>query len=202
MNLAEKSSKPAEEILPAVYCQLRQLAAARLFHERPGQTLQATALVHEAWLRIAGRKQHPWHSRAEFFHAAALAMRRILIESARRKQRRRALEGGERVPLEEAQLASPLPDEELLALDEALRELAQNHSPAAQLVEVRFFGGLTQAEAAEQLGLSRSSAHRLWLLARSWLYARMHPPEENRPAHHSGAGQASSVKQIGDSHRL
>jgi len=159
---------------------LQRLAAARLAREKPGQTLQATALVHEAWLRIAGLKQHPWHSRADFFHAAAQAMRRILIENARRKQRRRALEGGDRVPLEDAQLVSPLPDEDLLALDEGLRELARNHPPAAHLVELRFFAGLTQAEAAEQLGISRSTADRLWLLARSWLYARIRLPEEGR----------------------
>ena len=165
--------KAAEELLPLVYNELRRLAAARLSHEKPGQTLQATALVHEAWLRIAGPKEHQWHSRAEFFHAAAMAMRRILIENARRKQRRRVLEGGDRVPLEYTELVSPLPDEELLALDEGLRELATHHPPAARLVELRFFTGLTQAEAAEQLGISRSTADRLWLLARSWLYARI-----------------------------
>ena len=168
------------ELLPEVYHQLRQLAAARLSHEKPGQTLQATALVHEAWLRIAGLKHRQWHSRAEFFHAAAQAMRRILVENARRKQRREALEGGKRVPLEDAQLSSPLPDEDLLALDENLRELAKHHPPAAQLVDLRFFAGLTQAEAAEQLGLSRSSADRLWLLARSWLYARIRLPVVGR----------------------
>src|SRR5512139_2348632 len=124
-SLGERRS--STELLPEVYHQLRQLAAARLSHEKPGQTLQATALVHEAWLRIAGAKHHPWHSRAEFFHAAAQAMRRILIENARRKQRRRALEGGDRVPLEAGQLASPLPDEDLLALDEGLRDLATKH---------------------------------------------------------------------------
>jgi RNA polymerase sigma factor (TIGR02999 family) len=172
--------KAAEELLPEVYHELRRLAAARLCHEKPGQTLQATALVHEAWLRIAGLKQHPWHSRAEFFYAAAQAMRRILVENARRKQRRRALEGGDRVPLEHARLISPLPDEDLLALDEGLRELARNRPPAARLVELRFFAGLTQAEAAEQLGISRSTADRLWLLARSWLYARIRLPEEGR----------------------
>ncbi len=175
--LAQGDSKAAEELLPEVYHELRHLAAARLSHEKPGQTLQATALVHEAWLRIAGSKQHAWHSRAQFFHAAAQAMRRILIENARRKQRRRALEGGERVPLDYTPLISPLPDEDLLALDEGLRELARNHPPAAQLVELRFFAGLTQAEAAEQLAISRSTADRLWLLARSWLYARIRLPE-------------------------
>ena len=173
-------AKAAEDLLPLVYDELRRLAAHKMAHEKPGQTLQATALVHEAWLRVAGPRQHLWHSRAEFFHAAAQAMRRILVENARRKQRRRALEGGDRVPLEDAQLISPLPDEELLALDEGLGELAKNHPPAARLVELRFFAGLTQAEAAEQLGVSRSTADRLWLLARSWLYARIRLPGEGR----------------------
>jgi len=175
--IAQGDPKAAEELLPQVYQQLRHLAAARLSHEKPGQTLQATALVHEVWLRIAGKNEHSWHSRAEFFHAAAQAMRRILVENARRKQRRRALEGGERVPLEESQMVSPLPDEDLLALDEGLHELAKNHPPAARLVDLRFFAGLTQAEAAEQLGISRSTADRLWLLARSWLYARIRLPD-------------------------
>ena len=169
--------KAAEELLPEVYQQLRHLAAARLSHEKPGQTLQATALVHEAWLRIAGLKQHQWHSRAEFFHAAAQAMRRILVENARRKQRRENLEGGQRVPLEYVEVTSPLPDDQLLALDEGLGELAKHHPVAARLVDLRFFVGLTQAEAAEQLGISRSTADRLWLLARTWLYARVCMPE-------------------------
>jgi RNA polymerase sigma factor (TIGR02999 family) len=167
----------ATKLLPEIYNDLRQLAAARLSREKPGQTLQATALVHEAWLRIAGIHEHPWRNRAEFFSAAAQAMRRILVENARRKQRRKAIQGGERVPLDGAQLASPLPDEDLLALDEGLRELAQHHASAARLVDLRFFAGLTQTEAAEQLGISRSTADRLWLLARSWLYARVRMPE-------------------------
>jgi RNA polymerase sigma factor (TIGR02999 family) len=187
--IAQGDTKAAEELLPDVYHQLRHLAAARLSHEKPGQTLQATALVHEAWLRIAGPKHHEWHSRAEFFHAAAQAMRRILVESARRKQRRRRLEGGERVPLEYVQLISPLPDEDLLALDEGLHELARNHPPAAQLVELRFFAGLTQAQAAEQMGISRSTADRLWLLARSWLYARIRPPEAGRTEKRPGSSR-------------
>ncbi len=181
-SIAQGDSKAGEELLPLVYDELRKLAAVRLSHEKPGQTLQATALVHEAWLRIAGPRERVWHSRAEFFYAAAQAMRRILVENARRKQRRRALEGGDRVPLERAQLTSPLPDEELLALDEGLRELAEHHPSAVQLVELRFFTGLTQAEAAEQMGMSRSSADRLWLLARSWLYARIRLPEKGPEA--------------------
>ena len=165
------------ELLPQVYDELRRLAAQRLSHEKPGQTLQATALVHEAWLRIAGIHDHPWQSRAEFFSSAAQAMRRILVENARRKQRRKALEGGDRVPLEHARLVSPVPDEELLALDEGLRQLAEQHPMAARLVDLRFFAGLKQAQAAEQLGISRSTADRLWLLARSWLYAQLRMPE-------------------------
>jgi RNA polymerase sigma factor (TIGR02999 family) len=179
--VAQGDSKAAAELLPEVYHQLRHLAAAKLSCEKPGQTLQATALVHEAWLRIAGLKHHGWRSRAEFFHAAAQAMRPILVERARRKQRRRKLEGGGRVPLEQEQLVSPLPDEDLLALDEGLRELASTHPQAAQLVELRFFAGLRQTEAAEQMGISRSTADRLWLLARSWLYARIRLPEEGQP---------------------
>lgn len=168
----------ADELLPEIYNELRQLAAARLSHEKPGQTLQATALVHEVWLRIAGIHKRPWHNRAEFFAAAAQAMRCILVENARRKQRRQAIQGGERAPLDCAQLASPLPNEDLLALDEGLRQLAEKHPSAARLVDLRFFAGLTQTEAAEQLGVSRSTADRLWLLARSWLYARVRMPEE------------------------
>jgi RNA polymerase sigma factor (TIGR02999 family) len=168
----------ATELLAEIYNELRRLAASRLAHEKPGQTLQATALVHEAWLRIAGIHEHPWQNRAEFFAAAAQAMRRILVENARRKQRRKVIQGGERVLLDCEQLASPLPDEDLLALDEGLRQLAEHHPSAARLVDLRFFAGLTQTEAAEQLGISRSTADRLWLLARSWLYARVRMPEE------------------------
>ena len=193
----------AEELLPLVYEELRRLAAQRLSHEKPGHTLQATALVHEAWLRIAGIHDHPWQSRAEFFAAAGRAMRRILVENARRKNRRRNLEGGERVPIDGVQLSSPLPDDDLLALDEALHELAGHHPQAARLVDLRFFVGLKQAEAAEQLGVSRSTADRLWLLARSWLYARIRLPESDSKA---GAleqhDSTQSVKQISNSRRL
>lgn len=196
-----KAPQSAAELLPVVYEELRRLASHKLAQEKPGQTLQATALVHEAWLRIAGLKHQGWHSRAEFFSAAALAMRRILIENARRKLRRRVLEGGDRVPLECAQLTSPLPDDQLLALDEGLDELGKHHPQAAQLVELRFFGGLTQAEAAEQLSISRSTADRLWLLARSWLYARIRLPEEGRTVARPEQEPLDCVKQIGRSRR-
>jgi len=189
------------EVLPQVYNELRRLAAQRFAREKPGQTLQATALVHEAWLRIAGLHDHPWQSRAEFFSSAARAMRRILVENARRKQRRRALEGGDRVTMEQAQLVSPVPDDELLALDEGLRKLAEHHPLAARLVDLRFFAGLKQAEAAEQLGVSRSSADRLWLLARSWLYAWVRTPEEAKANEGPGGEESLSVKQNGRSRR-
>jgi RNA polymerase sigma factor (TIGR02999 family) len=187
--------------LSQVYTELRQLASFRLARERPGQTLQATALVHEAWLRIAGHHEPSWQNRTEFFSAAAQAMRRILVENARRKQRRKKLEGGDRVPLEKVQLAAPLPDEELIALDAALHEFARHHPLAERLVQLRFFAGLTQTEAAEQLGISRSTADRLWLLARSWLYARIHTPEVVGSEKHQNHAGPICVKQIRRSHR-
>ncbi len=168
----------AVELLPMVYDELRRLAAAKLAKERPDQPLQAAALVHEAWLRIACAHDHPWKNSAQFLSAAALAMRRILIENARREQRRRAIEGGDRIPLEQAQLASSPPNDYVLALDEGLDELAKHHPMAARLVDLRFFVGLTQSEAAGRPGISRSTADRLWRLARSWLYVSIRPPEE------------------------
>jgi RNA polymerase sigma factor (TIGR02999 family) len=163
----------AENLLPLVYNELRQLAAARLARERPGQTLQATALVHEAWLRLANSEPVQWNSRNHFFSAAAQAMRRILVENARRKNRLK--HGGEfqRVDIAEIDLPSPMPDDELLALDEALQKLAQTDPESAQLVQLCFFGGLTQADAAEQIGVSRATAERTWAYAKAWLYKEM-----------------------------
>jgi RNA polymerase sigma factor (TIGR02999 family) len=165
------------ELLPQLYAELRKLAAHRLARERPGQTLQATALVHEAWLRLENSPNQKWNGRAHFFAAAAEAMRRILVDNARRKQRLKHGGGGERVEIEAVELAAPLPDEQLLELDEALNQLAGLDPPAAQLVKLRFFAGLTQAEAAEQLGLSRSTADRTWQFARAWLFDRIRPPD-------------------------
>ncbi len=161
------------ELLPLVYQELRRVAARRLSQELPGQTLQPTALVHEAWLRVAGDHDHPWNSPGHFFCAAAEAIRRILVEQARRKRRLKRGGGSEKVPLDALQLAIPLPDDELLALDEALTELAQSDPAAAELVKLRFFVGLTQAEACEQLGISRSTADRTWAFARLWLFSRV-----------------------------
>jgi RNA polymerase sigma factor (TIGR02999 family) len=164
----------ASQLLPLVYEALRRLAAQRLAHEAPGQTLQATALVHEVYLRLVGKGegQH-WDSRGHFFAAAAEAMRRILVENARRKKRRKR--GGElqRVDLQLAEVPSaPVPDE-LLALDEALDLLAQEDPQKAELVKLRFFAGLSVEEAAHCLGISRATADRFWAYARAWLYERI-----------------------------
>ena len=161
------------ELLPLVYDELRRLAAHKLSQERPGQTLQATALVHEAWLRLAGVDGQQWEGRKHFFAAAAEAMRRILIENARRKQRQKRGGGSERVDIEQIQLAEPLPSTDLLALDEALTELARRDPPAAELVQLRFFAGLTQQQAADLLGISPRTAARTWAYARAWLFQQI-----------------------------
>jgi RNA polymerase sigma factor (TIGR02999 family) len=160
----------AENLLPLVYEELRRVAAARLAQERPGQTLQATALVHEAWLRVTSPGQPQWQGRRHFLGAAAEAMRRILVENARRKKRLR--HGGElqRVDIAEVELASPMPDDKLLALDAALDKLAELNPRAAELVKLCFFTGLTQEQAAEQVGVSVATAERTWTFARAWLF--------------------------------
>jgi RNA polymerase sigma factor (TIGR02999 family) len=169
----------AEQLLPLVYQELRQLAAQRLAQEKPGQTLEATALVHEAYLRLvasgdasAPREQH-WNSRGHFFAAAAEAMRRILIESARRKGRRKR--GGD-WQRRDIQIHSPAvegPDTDVLAVDEALSQLACEHPEEAELVKLRYFAGLTLAEAASALGISTATADRRWRYARAWLARRL-----------------------------
>jgi RNA polymerase sigma factor (TIGR02999 family) len=160
----------AAELLPLVYDELRKLAAARLADEKPGQTLQPTSLVHEAYVRLVGGSQpHNWNGRGHFFAAAAEAMRRILVESARRKKATR--HGGDLVRQEcdGLEVLAPVPREDILALDEALCELSRRNREAAELVQLRYFGGLTQDEAAEALGISPRSAGRLWAYARAWL---------------------------------
>jgi len=162
----------AEELLPLVYDELRRLAASRMAREAPGQTLQATALVHEAWLRLGGDKQPVWANRAHFFSAAAEAMRRILIDNARRKQAIR--HGGDLQKLSASDTAFDLPaagdDAELLLLNEALETLAAHDSRKAELVKQRYFVGLTLEEAAEVLGISERTAKRDWVYARTWLF--------------------------------
>jgi RNA polymerase sigma factor (TIGR02999 family) len=169
-SLKRGDLQPAEELLPLVYEELRRLAAHKMAQEAPGQTLQPTALVHEAWLRLAGAANRKWAGERHFFGAAAQAMRRILIENARRKRRQKRGGGGERVEVERIEVAEPVPSDDLLALDEALTELAQRDPPSAELVQLRFFAGLTQQQAAELLGISRRTADRTWAYARAWLF--------------------------------
>jgi RNA polymerase sigma factor (TIGR02999 family) len=160
----------AEQLLPLVYEELRKLAAHKLTHEKPGQTLDATALVHEAYLRLVdSQKVKHWDSRGHFFAAAAEAMRRILIDSARRKEARRHGGGWQRLELLESELAMDSTQGELVAVDEALSRLAAQQPQVARLVELRFFAGLTLKEAAHCLGLSPRSAYRQWAYGRAWL---------------------------------
>ena len=161
----------AEQLLPLVYDELRKLAAAKLAQEKPGQTLQPTALVHEAYLRLVG-DQH-FDNRGHFFAAAAEAMRRIVVETARRKKRARHGGGRERVEVELDDLPTRLPPEDLLALDEALDRLEQLDPVKARLVNLRYFAGMTIEQAASALNISRVSAHRYWTYARAWLHQQM-----------------------------
>jgi RNA polymerase sigma factor (TIGR02999 family) len=171
LQAAERGDSMApEQLLPLVYEELRRLAARRMSHESPGHTLQATALVHEAWIRLVGDEAQQFANRAHFFSAAAEAMRRILIESARRRMRLKR--GGElaRVDMDSIEVPAPMPDDELLALDEALNGLAEVDSRAADVVKLCFFVGLTQDQAAKELGFSLSTTQRLWNFARVWLF--------------------------------
>ena len=173
--------RSAEQLLPLVYDELRKLAAQKLAHEKPGQTLQATALVHEAYVRLVGDAAGRWDGRGHFFAVAAEAMRRILIDQARRKATRKAGGGRRRVDLDAFDPALDEPDPELLALDESLRELEQRHPRKAEVVKLRFFAGLTTAQAATALGVSTSTAENDWAYARSWLRLRMGEPDSERP---------------------
>ena len=160
----------ASRLLPLVYGELRKLAAQKLAHEKPGQTLQPTALVHEAYLRLVGEAEKPhWDSRWHFFAAAAEAMRRILVENARRKKRVKHGGDHQRVALEDQDVPVQPPPEEILALDEALTRLTGEDAAAAQVVQLHFFAGLSIEEAAEALGISRATAYRHWAYARAWL---------------------------------
>jgi RNA polymerase sigma factor (TIGR02999 family) len=163
--------KAAAELLPLVYAELRKLAAGKLANEKPGQTLDATALVHEAYLRLVGDQQ--FDGRGHFFAAAAEAMRRILVEQARRRKSLKRGGGAEREQVEPDQIASPAPDDELLALNDALDTFAAQHPEKAELVKLRYFAGLTADQAAEVLGVSPSAADRHWAYARAWLKRAM-----------------------------
>jgi RNA polymerase sigma factor (TIGR02999 family) len=165
--------KAAGQLLPLVYQELRRLAASRMAHEAAGQTLQPTALVHEAWLRLVGNQTPTFQNRAHFFAAAAEAMRRILIERARRRQAARHGCGQQRVELEQVELPFPGDDEQVLAVNDALEQLAAAHPQEAEVVKLRYFVGLTHEEVADALGISVRTAKSYWAHARAWLFQAM-----------------------------
>jgi RNA polymerase sigma factor (TIGR02999 family) len=171
-SVEEGDLKAGEELLPLVYQELRKLAAARMSRQPPGQTIQATALVHEAWLRVEKGGAQRWKSRNHFFAAAAQAMRHILIERARRRSGARHGGDMERVPLEEIEIAAPADDERLLRINSALEELAAVAPEKAEVVKLRFFVGLDAQETAELLGLSPRTVERYWSYAKAWLFER------------------------------
>ncbi len=173
-QLADGDEHASERLLDVVYAELRLLATAKLAQEAPGHTLQPTALVHEAWLRLVGDERRDWKSRRYFFGACAEAMRRILVESARKKARLKRGGDRERVELADQAREEPLATIDLLALDEALARLAQEDAAKAELVELRFFAGLTLDQVAKTLGISPATADRHWAYARAFLYQAIH----------------------------
>jgi RNA polymerase sigma factor (TIGR02999 family) len=182
--LRQGDAQAAEHLLPLVYAELRRLAAARMAQENPGQTLQATALVHEAYLRLVGDNGGPqWNGRAHFFGAAAEAMRRILVETARSKGRDKRGGQWQRLELDQAEPAQGSPTVDLLDLNEALDELARIEPSKAELVKLRYFAGFTLDEAADLLGISGATADRYWKYARAWLAARLRDqnPSDEKP---------------------
>jgi len=183
--LTELRDATREEVLdrlvPFVYAELRRIAQAQLRQERPDHTLQATALVHEAYLRLVGGKLPPWNDRAHFFHAAAEAMRRILIEHARMHGRVKRGGKRERVPLSSVSLASEQDPEEVLALDDAIRRLQEQEPTAGEVVRLRFFAGLSVEETAQALDLSERTVKREWAFARAWLYHALGGDEPQAP---------------------
>jgi RNA polymerase sigma factor (TIGR02999 family) len=175
LNAIERGdAKATDGLLPLVYEELRLLAAQKLSHEPPGQTLQATALVHEAYIRLVGDAPQSWNSRGHFFAAAAEAMRRILIDNARRKQAQRHGGDQQRVPLDVVDVTARAAPEEILMLDEALTKLAGEDPQAAQIVKLRLFAGLSMDQAAAATGISRATAYRQWTYARAWLRSEIH----------------------------
>jgi RNA polymerase sigma factor (TIGR02999 family) len=176
MAMNQSELPPAEDLLPLVYQELRKLAAHKMAQEAPGQTLQPTALVHEAWLRLGADAQPPWKNRAHFFAAAAEAMRRILVEGARRRTALKRGGGAERVSLDEAEIPLAAPDDErLLAVDEALEQFAAINPRKAELVKLRYFTGMSFEEAASVLGIAVRTAKQWWAYSRAWLAVAMGP---------------------------
>lgn len=178
-NIESGDPDASEELLPLVYDELRKLAAARMSEEKPGQTLQATSLVHEAYIRMVDVEQaQHWNSRGHFFAAAAEAMRRILIDEARKKGARKRGGDRRRLNLDEVDLAKTATSDELSSLDAALEKLARQDPVKAELVQLRYFAGLTIEQAAELLGISRATASRYWTYARAWLFDEIRRGEE------------------------
>jgi RNA polymerase sigma factor (TIGR02999 family) len=171
-----------EQLLPAVYDELRRLAAQQLAHEKPGQTLEATALVHEAYLRLVGDGDRAWQNLRHFFAVAAEAMRRILVENARRKRRQKRGGDGQRIELDAENLAAPARDERLIALDQALERFTALEPEKAELLKLRTFGGLSLDAAAALLGISPSTADRWWAYARAWLRVEIGEEKEEKSA--------------------
>jgi RNA polymerase sigma factor (TIGR02999 family) len=171
--IEQGDTKAADKLLPLVYKELRRLAENKMSREPKGQTLQATALVHEAYIRLVGSEEQNWNSRGHFFGAAAEAMRRILIENARRKQRLKRGSGRMKVELKREDVVVETPSEDLIALDEALTELAGIDKTKAELVKLRYFAGLTLEQAASILEISPATAKRYWTYAKAWLYGRI-----------------------------
>jgi RNA polymerase sigma factor (TIGR02999 family) len=179
--IEDGDAKAAEQLLPLVYDELRKLAAQRLAQDKPGQTLEATALVHEAYLRLVDvEKVQHWNSRGHFFAAAAEAMRRILVENARNKKRLKRGGDRKRIELDDPRLNYSERVDELIEVDEALEQLAGEDPQAAQLVKLRYFAGLSIADAAEIVGFSRSTAYEHWAYARAWLHRRLRSPDRDQ----------------------
>jgi RNA polymerase sigma factor (TIGR02999 family) len=172
-SIERGDAQAAEELLPLVYEELRKLAAHKIANEAAGQTLQATALVHEAWLRLVRSPEQNWRNRAHFFRTAAECMRRILIDNARRKQQVRHGGGQQRVPLEELEIADEFDPQRLLEINEALDRLAAQDGTKAEVVKLRFFAGLENREIAEVLGISERTVERAWRFAKAWLLAEL-----------------------------
>jgi RNA polymerase sigma factor (TIGR02999 family) len=175
-RVQQGDSKAAEELLPLVYEELRKLASSRMANEAPGHTLQPTALVHEAWLRLVGPEARPWQNRAHFFGAAAAAMQRILIDRARRKKALKRGAGAERIDLDKIDVAVEADEDTLLRVNDALARLAAEDAQSAEIVKLRFFVGVGYDEAAELLGISERTAKRYWDFARAWLYRELSHP--------------------------
>ncbi len=177
LQAVERGERASEDLLPLVYDELRRIAASRMALENAGHTLQPTALVHEAWLELVGEGDRTWKNRAHFFGAAADAMRRILVHHARHKSRLKRGGGQVRVTLENLELPGPTPDEDVLRINDALEKLEQEDPEQARIVVLKFFGGLTNEEAAEHLGVSERTVYRQWVCAKARLGRFMRAPD-------------------------